>query len=165
MSAGEAKLIFLCGKMAAGKSTLAKELAARDGAVLIVQDEFLDALYPGEIVDIPDFVRTSTRLRNALAPHVCSLLTKGVSVVLDFPGNTKPQRAWFREVFERANAGHELHLIVASDDLCKRQLKERSRHLPPGAPWTSEAEFDAITAYYDPPSQDEAFNIIRHERD
>ena len=60
---------------------------------------------------------------------------------------------------------HELHLIVASDDLCKRQLKERSRHLPPGAPWTSEAEFDAITAYYDPPSAAEAFNIIRHERD
>ena len=74
-SAGEAKLIFLCGKMAAGKSTLAKELAAREDAVLIVQDEFLDALYPGEIVGIPDFVRTSTRLRNALAPHVCSLLT------------------------------------------------------------------------------------------
>jgi len=45
-SAGEAKLIFLCGKMAAGKSTLAKELAAREDAVLIVQDEFLDALYP-----------------------------------------------------------------------------------------------------------------------
>jgi predicted kinase len=48
-----AKLIFLCGKMAAGKSTLARDLARRDDAVLLVQDEFLDHLFPGEITDIP----------------------------------------------------------------------------------------------------------------
>jgi thymidine kinase len=34
-----AKLIFFCGKMAAGKSTLAKELAARERAVLLNQDQ------------------------------------------------------------------------------------------------------------------------------
>jgi hypothetical protein len=39
---------------------------------------------------------------NALGPHVCALLSKGISVVLDFPGNTRAQRAWFRELFERA---------------------------------------------------------------
>jgi predicted kinase len=38
-----AKLMFLCGKMAAGKSTLARELAERENAVLLVQDEFLIA--------------------------------------------------------------------------------------------------------------------------
>jgi shikimate kinase len=41
-----AKLIFLCGKMAAGKSTLAIDLAVRQNAVLLVQGEFLDALFP-----------------------------------------------------------------------------------------------------------------------
>jgi shikimate kinase len=33
-----AKLIFFCGKLAAGKSTLAKELAARERAVLLNHD-------------------------------------------------------------------------------------------------------------------------------
>src|SRR5215467_5791144 len=94
-----AKLIFLCGKMAAGKSTLAKELAQRENAILLVQDEFLDHLFPGEITDIPDFVKYSSRLKNALAPHVCALLSTGISVVLDFPGNTRAQRAWFRDLF------------------------------------------------------------------
>ena len=51
-----AKLIFLCGKMAAGKSTLARDLAVRENAVLLVQDDFLNALFPGEITDIPAFV-------------------------------------------------------------------------------------------------------------
>ena len=46
------------------------------------------------------------------------------------PGNTKAQRAWFRELFERANAEHELHFVDVSDALCKSQLKERSPSLP-----------------------------------
>jgi predicted kinase len=159
-----AKLIFLCGKMAAGKSTLARELAARQDAVLIVQDEFLARLFPGEIVDVPDFVRCSSRLKHALGPHVCALLSKGISVVLDFPGNTVNQRAWFRELFEQADVDHELHVIDASDAVCKRQLRDRSRDLPPGTPWTTEAEFEAITALFQPPSEEEHFNIVRHER-
>ena len=159
-----AKLLFLCGKMAAGKSTLARELAQRENAVLLVQDELLDHLYPDEIVDIPDFVRCSSRLRNALAPHVRALLARGQSVVLDFPGNTRAQRAWFRELFEPANAGHELHFVDASDAVCKRQLKDRTRHLPPGSPWTTEAEFDAVTAHFQPPAEEERFTVIRHER-
>ena len=156
-----AKLIFLCGKMAAGKSTLARDLAQRENAVLLVQDEFLDHLFPGEITDVSGFIKHSSRLRNALGPHICALLSKGISVVLDFPANTKAQRAWFRELFERANAEHELHFVDASDALCKRQLKERSKNLPAGTPWTTDAEFEAITVYFQPPSEDEKFHVVR----
>jgi predicted kinase len=159
-----AKLIFVCGKMASGKSTLARDLANRENAVLLVQDELLDRLFPGEITDIPDFVKYSSRLKDALGPHICSLLSKGVSVVLDFPGNTKAQRAWFRQLFESADADHELHVLAASDALCKRQLKDRSKGSPHGAAWTTEAEFDAVTAFFQPPSEDEGFNVVHHER-
>ena len=150
--------------MAAGKSTLARELAGREDAVLLVQDQLLDSLYPGEITDIPGFVRCSSRLRSAIEPLVCALLAKGVSVVLDFPGNTRAQRAWFRGIFERANVGHELHFVDASDALCRSQLKERSRDLSPGTAWTTDAEFEAITAYFQPPAEDEGFNVVRHQR-
>jgi predicted kinase len=143
-----AKLIFMCGKMAAGKSTLARALAKRENAILFVQDEFLDSLFPGEIMDLPGFVKCSSRLRSALAPHVCALLSRGISVVLDFPGNTKALRVWFRELIEQANVEHELHFVDASDALCKAQLADRSKSLPAGAPWTTEAEFAAITAYF-----------------
>ncbi|MBE9009606.1 ATP-binding protein [Pseudanabaenaceae cyanobacterium LEGE 13415] len=158
------KLFFFCGKMAAGKSTLAKEIAQREDAVLLVQDELFEQLFPGEIVDIPDFVKYSSRLRNAIAGHISSLLLKGISVVLDFPGNTKTQRAWFRSLFEQASADHELHYVDVSDEMCKRQLRERSRDLPEGAAFTSEAEFDAITQYFQEPSDDEHFNVIYHRR-
>ena len=157
------KLFFFCGKMAAGKSTLAREIAQREDAVLVVQDEFLSKLFPSEVVDIPSYVKYSSRLKDALAAHICSLLSKGISVVLDFPGNTRTQRAWFRELFERANADHELHYVDVTDELCKRQLRERSKELAEGLAFTSDAEFDAITKYFQTPSDDKNFNVIRHQ--
>ena len=159
-----AKLYFMCGKMAAGKSTHARELAKAKNAVLLVQDEFLDTLYPGEIRTIPDFVKFSARVRDALFPRILDLLSRGISVVLDFPGNTRIQRQWFRELFEAANVEHELHFIDVTDDCCKSQLSQRSTALPAGSAWTTGAEFDAITKYFQEPAEDEKFNVIRHER-
>ena len=37
------KMYFMCGKMAAGKSAYARELAQTKNAVLLIQDEFLQA--------------------------------------------------------------------------------------------------------------------------
>lgn len=160
------KLLFMCGKMAAGKTTLSRSLAATERGVLLVQDDLLERLYPGEFVDFAAFLKQSARLRTTLAPHIVSLLSFGMTVVLDFPANTRRSRAWFREIFERASADHELHFIVASDELCKRQLKQRSRdlNLALGTKWTTDADFDEVTSYFEPPATDERFNVIRHER-
>jgi predicted kinase len=164
MSVERAKLYFMCGKMAAGKSTHARELARKRNAVLLIQDELLDALYPGEIRDIKDFVKYSSRLRDALSLHIQDLLARDISVVLDFPANTTAQRRWFRELVGGAGVEHELHFVDVPDDLCKLQLRQRSDALPAGSPWTTEAEFDAITAYFQAPTEDEGFNVIRLER-
>jgi predicted kinase len=159
------KLIFLCGKMAAGKSTLARQLAARDNAVLFVQDELLDALYPGAVINVASYIEYSARINRTLAPYVVDLLSRGVAVVLDFPGNTRNQRAWFRDIIDRANAAHELHHVDTADEISKRQLKARSQHLPPGTPWTTEADFDLIASHFVAPAQDEGFNVVVHRRE
>ena len=49
--------------------------------------------------------------------------------------------------------------------LCKRQLKERSKDVAAGTPWTTDAEFEAVTLYFQPPSEDERFHVVRHEPD
>lgn len=157
-------LISFCGKMAAGKSTLAKALAEQRDAVLLSQDEFLSALYPGEILTVADYSRCYARLKAALSPTIQILLRKGNSVVLDFPANTRSQRAWFRELFETAQIHHELHFLEVSNEVCKNQLRKRSKGLPLGSPWTTEAEFDAISAYFEPPAFEEGFNVIHHAR-
>ena len=87
-------LHLLCGKIAAGKSTLAASLSAADATVLIAEDAWLKALFGAEMSSIQDYVRCLARLREAIAPHVVSLLKAGVSVVLDFPANTVLNRRW-----------------------------------------------------------------------
>ena len=132
--------------------------------MLLVEDELLERLFPGQIADLAAYVTYSSRIRDALGPHIGSLLSMGVSVVLDFPANTRRQRAWFRRLIDDAGAEHELHFIDASDALCMRQLRHRSKDLPAGSPWTSEAEFQAVTAYFEPPAAEEGFHVVRHER-
>jgi predicted kinase len=158
----EQMLHLLCGKIAAGKSTLAARLAAQPLTILVSEDEWLSKLYPDKIKSIEDYVRYSACLRNAMKPHVVSLLAEGLSVVLDFPANTYGQRKWLREVFETAGVAHQMHFLDVSDDICKQRLRARNA-VGDHAFEASDAEFDLFTSYFVPPSADEEFNIIRHE--
>ena len=63
-------LHLLCGKIASGKSTLAKELASTPCTVIIDEDDWLEHLFPGEINSVDDYIRCTLRLRNAMGPHV-----------------------------------------------------------------------------------------------
>jgi predicted kinase len=49
-------LFFLCGKMAAGKSTLARQLAARQDAMLFEQDHWVETLFPNMIVNVATYI-------------------------------------------------------------------------------------------------------------
>ena len=153
-------LHMVCGKIGAGKSTLAQRLAQAPATVLISEDAWLDALYPGEIRELPDYVRTSGRLKKAMADHVGALLAAGVSVVLDFPANTASNRAWARGIFERAGAAHTLHFLDVPDAVCKARL--HARNASGEHPFeTTEAQFDLITSHFAAPSHEEGFHVVR----
>jgi predicted kinase len=154
-------LYLVCGKIAAGKSTLARRLAARPATVLVSEDHWNSHLFLDELKTLDDYRRCSSRLRNAMGPHVVSLLKAGTSVVLDFPANTLAPRRWMRGIIEEANVAHELHYLDVSDETCKHRLRERNagREHPFQV---SEADFDLFTSYFAPPSPDERFNVVRH---
>ena len=159
-----ATLYFICGKIASGKTTLARQLAAEHGAAIICEDEWLVRL-EAKIESFDDFVIQARRLRAAVTPHVVQLLRLGTSVVLDCPANTPNDRAWLRSLFEAAHADHELHVIDAPDDLCKARLRSRNETKPEGLYWgyVPEAIFDPVTRLLVPPADAEGFNVIRHE--
>jgi predicted kinase len=157
-----ATLHLLCGKIAAGKSTLTKRLAETPGTVLLSEDHLLARLYPDEIRTVADYARCSARLRAAVGPHVEALLRAGVSVVLDFPANTLKVRAWMRGLFEGAGADHRLHYLDVPDEVCKARLRARNAAGEHDYQ-TGDAEFDLITGYFVPPTPAEGFNVVRHQ--
>ncbi len=162
MSGNQPTLHLFCGKIAAGKSTLAARISAEERSLLISEDSWLSRLYPGEIICLEDYIRCSARLKEVMGPHVEALLCAGLSVVLDFPANTLQQRAWLRGLCEAAGAAHRLYYLDVPDATCKARLRQRNLEGTHGfAP--SDEDFDLITAYFVPPTRNEGFEIIRGE--
>ncbi len=152
-------LIFFCGKMGAGKSTAAARMAEESGAILLSEDTWLAALYPDEIAGLPDYLKYSARLKGLLTGHVRSLLLSGQSVVMDFPGNTRKQRAWFREIVEQDGIPHRLIYLNVPDTVCLERIAKRRTEQPDRAAFDSEEVFHHITSFFEPPTEDEAFNV------
>lgn len=130
--------------------------------MLISEDHLLASLYPGEIRTLDDYRRCAGRLREAIGPHIVSLLRSGLSVVLDFQANTKAARAWMRGLFEAAEARHELHYLSASDSTCLARLRERNA-AGTHRYQATEAEFALFTRFFVPPTDEEGFNLLVHE--
>lgn len=160
-----ATLYFVCGKIASGKTLLARKLATEHGAVLICEDEWL-TLLEAKCDSFDAFLAHTRRLRAVIGPHVVRLLSLGTSVVLDVPtaSNTPKGRAWIRSLFEGAGAAHELHVIEADDEVCKARLRARNETKPEGLYFGHVPEdiFDPVTRLLVPPAPAERFTIIRH---
>jgi predicted kinase len=159
MSGSNATLHMLCGKIAAGKTTLSAQLAQAERTLMISEDRWIDRLYGPELRTIADYFERSDRLRATLAPHIVDLLRVGVSVVLDFHANTLRSRAWMRALFEEAGASHQLHFLDISEEVCRARMHARRNA---GGSGVSDVEFDHVTSYFVAPDKSEGFNVIRY---
>ena len=161
MCSNETTLHLVCGKIAAGKSTLTAQLGQCPGTIVVAEDAWLSQLYPGQQTSLADYVRNSARLRSVMGPHLVALLRAGVSVVLDFPANTPASRAWMRGLFAQAGVAHQLHHLDVADEICKARLRQRNqegRHVFT----VTDEEYDLFSSYFVAPTPDEGFDMIVH---
>jgi predicted kinase len=154
-------LHLMCGKIASGKSTLAKSLAEEHGALVFSEDQWLSRLYPEQIKSVADYLRCARQIRGVLGPLVVDVLSAGVSVVLDFPANTVADRQWLRGLADSARVPHCLHYLEVDDATCRARLHARNT-LAEHEFAASDAEFDLITRYFQVPEAGEALEIVMH---
>ena len=155
-------LHFFCGKAGAGKSTIATRLALEERAILIAEDIWLMRLFGDQMKIFDDYIRVSKRLKTVVGPLVVDLLAAGQSVVLDFQGNTKVARRWFRSVFEEAKAEHVLHFVRTSDEVCLERIAKRNAERPEGSHHLTEDDFRHISSFFQEPEEAEGFNVNIH---
>lgn len=154
-------LHLLCGKIASGKSTLAKSLAAEHPALLLSEDHWLARLYPNQINSVAEYLRLSHRLREVLGPLVIDVLATGNNVVLDFPANTLADRQWLHSLAKAAKVPHILHYLEVDDETCRSRLHARNLRGEHDFAAT-DAEFDLITRHFRAPQDEEELNVVIH---
>lgn len=124
----EARLILTCGLPGAGKTALARQLAADRSAVRLTKDEWLWALG-----STPWDEPTREKVEHELWRLAKEILSLGLSVVLDFGLWARAERDEMRFVARGLRVGVELHYLdVATDELWRRIEARNSE-----PPWDS----------------------------
>ena len=153
-------LTFFCGKMGSGKSTKAREIAQKNNAVLLSEDEWLASVYPNKISSLNDYIEYSNLLKPHIKKLVQSMLSAGTNVVMDFPANTLSQRDWFRSIFSEIEAPHNLIYIDLPNADCLKQIEKRRKEQPERSATDTPDMFEQVTKYFMAPIPDEGFNLI-----
>jgi predicted kinase len=164
MSDRSPTLHMICGKIAAGKSTLSAKLGGEIATVVISEDDWLKILFAEEMTSIGDYLRCTRKLRRIMGPHVASMLNAGVSVVLDFQANSLEARQWMRSIIDQSKASHVLHLLDVPDAVCLARL--RARNARGDHPFkVTEEQFHYISSHFVAPTPSENFNIATHREE
>jgi predicted kinase len=117
----EARLILTCGLPGAGKTALARQLAADRSAVRLTKDEWLWALG-----STPWDEPTREKVEHELWRLAQEILRLGLSVVLDFGLWARIERDEMRCVARGPGVGVELHYLDTPIDELWRRIEARN---------------------------------------
>jgi len=118
-------LILVCGLPGAGKTTFAKDLADRVGAIRLSADEWLDSL------QIDRNERTRERVEALQWKLAQDLLARGLLVIIEWGTWARSERDALRTGARALGAAVELHFLDAPIDVLLERLHRRNRESPP----------------------------------
>jgi predicted kinase len=138
--------MLTCGLPGAGKTVLARQLAASRRAVRLTKDEWLIAL-GSDPWDEP----TRVRLEHELWQLAQEVLRLGLSVVLDFGLWARTERDEFRSAARDLGVGVELHYLDVPTDELWRRIRARNAEPPWDGYPISRHHLDEWAAFFQVP--------------
>ena len=153
-----AKVILLCGKIAAGKTFYANRLRTESGrpTVILSCDEIMLAVFPDGTGEMHDTY--SLRVREYLFRKSPEILETGCDVILDWGFWRKSDRDAARSFYRERGIPVELHVVDTPDELWKKNIGRRNRAVAEGtvsAYFVDEGLLNKLNGLFEPPCADE----------
>ena len=121
-------LTLFCGLPGSGKTTVAKLIEAKGGAIRICTDDWQELLGVSHAVE-----EFHDRLQIVLYAHALRLLAAGVNVILEDGLWSKPERQQKLADANQLDARTHLYFFDLSLDVLRTRIERRNAALPPGA--------------------------------
>jgi len=145
-------LYLLIGYPGAGKTTVAKYIHQRTGAIHLWADQERQALY----INPTHSIEESKELYDLLDIKAKALLKSGKSVIFDTNFNYYQDRQQLRDIATQAGAQTQLIWLTTAKEIAKERALQHTHRDKNGYPVTmTELEFEHLTNHLEKPKNDE----------
>lgn len=154
---------LICGPTGAGKTTYAIALAERARGVRFSIDEWMATLFVADRPEPPAIPWATERIQRCetqIWAIALQLLARNVDVVLDLGFARLEHRDRIRALVAQTRAESKLHYLDVSSTTRRARVLENGQPPRPFAFGLTAEMFDALEAWFEPPSDDELYGAM-----
>jgi predicted kinase len=147
---------LICGFIGAGKTTFAKDLEKKTGAVRITKDEWSISLI-GNDPTIDGYDEWDAKIIELSRDVAFHLVEKGIDVIIDEGFWEKEQRAKMKKRIEALGAQEVLCYLDTPIETIRERVARRNVNIMQDSFKISREILDNYLKYWEPPSEDEDY--------
>jgi predicted kinase len=147
------------GFVGAGKTTFARLLEARTGAIRFTHDEWMHRLY-GANPPQDRFFELYDRVDELIWELALNLLGSGTHVILDSGFWARSKRDTARAAVESVGARPVLYWVRTPLEIMRKRVRERSQAVPENSLWINGPAFESFLDRFQELAEDEEFIAI-----
>lgn len=159
-----AKVILLCGKVGAGKTTYAHQLMGNHPAIHLSTDDLMLQLFPKPLGDRYD--EDVAKAQQYLYKRAADIIAVGVDVILEGTGWRRADRLATSSFFRERGIPFEWHYIDITDEAWRAHIDARNLAVQEGrstAYFVDERLLEKCLELFEAPLQDEIDVYVLNE--
>ncbi len=151
---------IICGFIGAGKTTFAKKLEEKTGAVRITKDEWSISII-GNDPTIDGYAEWDTKIIELSRNVAFQLAEKGIDVIMDEGFWEKETRDKMKRRIEAIGAQVVLYYVETPIETIRDRVVGRNNNLTKDSFKISREMLDNYLKYWQPPSEDEDYVLAK----